>query len=64
MLRQVVTRIYFDDESTANGTDPLLQQVDPDRAGTLVAARTEDGYRFDVRMQGAQETVFLDVFGR
>jgi protocatechuate 3,4-dioxygenase, alpha subunit len=64
MLRQVVTRVYFDDESTANGTDPLLQQVDPDRMGTLVAARTEDGYRFDVRMQGDQETVFLDVFGR
>ena len=64
MLRQVVTRVYFDDEPAANATDPLLQQVDPDRGGTLVAARTEDGYRFDVRMQGDQETVFLDVFGR
>jgi protocatechuate 3,4-dioxygenase, alpha subunit len=64
MLRQVVTRVYFDDEPAANGTDPLLQRVEADRVGTLVAARTEGGYRFDVRMQGDRETVFLDVFGR
>jgi len=64
MLRQVVTRVYFDDEPAANETDPLLRQVDPDRVGTLVAARAEGGYRFDVHMQGDRETVFLDVFGR
>jgi protocatechuate 3,4-dioxygenase, alpha subunit len=64
MLRPVVTRVYFDDEEQANRTDPLLTAVDSDRRGTLVASRTGDGYGFDVRIQGADETVFLDVFAR
>ena len=60
MLRRVVTRIYFED-SPENADDPFLSSVDEGRAGTLVATREEDGYRFDVRLQGADETVFLDV---
>ena len=60
MLRRAVTRIYFDDEP-ANSDDPLLAAVEPDRRHTLVAARTEEGYLFDVRIQGDDETVFLDV---
>jgi protocatechuate 3,4-dioxygenase, alpha subunit len=64
MLRRLVTRVYFDDEAQANATDPLLAGLDPARAATLVARSAEDGYRFDVRMQGEQETVFLDVFAR
>jgi protocatechuate 3,4-dioxygenase alpha subunit len=64
MLRQSVTRVYFEDEGDANATDPLLSSVDDDRRRTLVATRTEDGYRFDVHMQGDHETVFLDVFTR
>lgn len=62
MVRRTVTRVYFDDEHDANRTDPLLTEVGPDRATTLVADRTDGGYRFDVRFQGEQETVFLDVF--
>jgi protocatechuate 3,4-dioxygenase alpha subunit len=61
MLRRVVTRVYFDDEQAANAEDPLLTSVDPDRRATLVAGSEEDGYRFDVRLQGDGETVFLDV---
>jgi protocatechuate 3,4-dioxygenase, alpha subunit len=64
MLRRVVTRVYFADEAEANAADPLLSAVDADRRGTLVASEAEDGYRFDVRIQGADETVFLDVFAR
>jgi protocatechuate 3,4-dioxygenase, alpha subunit len=64
MLRRVVTRVYFDDETAANATDPLLSAVDEERRATLVASKAEDGYRFDVRIQGADETVFLDVFAR
>lgn len=64
MLRRVVTRVYFDDEAGANASDPLLQELPADRAETLVAARTDGGYRFDVRIQGDHETVFLDVFAR
>jgi protocatechuate 3,4-dioxygenase alpha subunit len=64
MLRQSVTRVYFEDEADANAADPLLSSVDEDRRSTLVATRTPDGYRFDVHMQGDDETVFLDVFTR
>ena len=60
MLRRAVTRIYFED-SPENTADPFLSSVEDGRAGTLVATREEGGYRFDVRLQGADETVFLDV---
>jgi len=54
------TRIYFDDEE--NGADPLLVRVPPSRRRTLLARRIETGhYRFDIRLQGEHETVFLDI---
>ncbi len=62
MLRRVVTRVYLED-SPENGADPLLASLDPARAATLVAVGENGGYRFDVRLQGADETVFLDVVG-
>lgn len=61
LLNRVVTRIYFPDEAERNATDPGLTAVDPDRRETLVAAAMPDGYRFDIRLQGDGETVFLDV---
>lgn len=61
MLRRAVTRVYFEDEAEANAADPLLSSLDEARRSTLVATRTADGYRFDVRVQGDHETVFLDV---
>lgn len=62
LLRPVASRIYFEDEEAANAADPLLATVDePERRATLLARRTEDGYRFDIHLQGADETVFLDV---
>jgi protocatechuate 3,4-dioxygenase alpha subunit len=60
MLRRVVTRVYFEDEP-GNVDDPLLGSIPASRAATLVATCAEGGYRFDVRLQGADETVFLDV---
>jgi len=62
LLKRVVTRVYFPDEETANAADPVLASV-PGLAAraTLVAARTGDGYRFDVRLQGERETAFFDV---
>lgn len=55
------TRIYFDDEDNAN--DPLLARIEQTpRAQTLIAKKTADGqYRFDIRLQGDNETVFLDI---
>lgn len=64
MLRQVYTRLYFSDEAT-NEADPILALVPGDRRGTLIAHKeTRDGqpvYRFDIRVQGENETVFFDI---
>ena len=60
------TRMYFEDEGEANAQDPVLKIIEwENRRGTLIAKRTErDGmpvYRFDIRLQGEDETVFFDV---
>jgi protocatechuate 3,4-dioxygenase, alpha subunit len=60
------TRIYFDDEAEANAADPVLNLIEQEqRRKTLIARREmRDGkpvYRFDIRLQGEGETVFLDV---
>jgi protocatechuate 3,4-dioxygenase alpha subunit len=60
------TRMYFADEGTANAEDPVLRLIEPgERRQTLVAAREERGgevvYRFEIRLQGDEETVFFDV---
>ena len=60
------TRIYFEDEAEANAADPVLNIIEWERRrATLIAKRTErDGeivYRFDVKMQGEDETVFFDI---
>jgi protocatechuate 3,4-dioxygenase, alpha subunit len=61
MLNRVVTRIYFADEAAANAEDVILQSVPEARRDTLLAQPTEDGYRFDIRLQGDGETVFFDL---
>jgi protocatechuate 3,4-dioxygenase alpha subunit len=61
LLNRVVTRIYFPDQAEANAADPILATVPEARRATLVAQGAEDDYRFDVRLQGEDETVFLDV---
>lgn len=55
------TRIYFDDED--NSADPLLARIEQrQRVDTMIAKKTGAGtYRFDVRLQGEGETVFLDL---
>jgi protocatechuate 3,4-dioxygenase alpha subunit len=55
------TRIYFEDEDNTN--DPILSRIEQrPRAATLIARRTAPGnYRFDIRLQGEGETVFLDL---
>ena len=61
LLHHVVTRIYFADEADANAADPVLTALDEAARATLVAAREDDGYRFDVRLQGPDETAFFAV---
>jgi protocatechuate 3,4-dioxygenase alpha subunit len=64
MLRQIYTRAYFPDE-TANATDQILNLVPADRRQTLIARKEAgDGvsrYRFDIRVQGDNETVFFEI---
>jgi protocatechuate 3,4-dioxygenase alpha subunit len=64
MLRQIYTRMYFADEA-ANASDTILNMVPADRRGTLIAAKESKGgqtvYRFDIRVQGGDETVFFDI---
>jgi protocatechuate 3,4-dioxygenase, alpha subunit len=56
------TRIYFADYATANQQDVTLQAVPQSRRSTLVASSTEPRvWRFNVHMQGPQETVFFDL---
>jgi protocatechuate 3,4-dioxygenase, alpha subunit len=55
------TRMYFEDED--NVSDPVLNLIEQEnRRQTLLARRTAPGvYRFDIRLQGEGETVFLDI---
>jgi protocatechuate 3,4-dioxygenase alpha subunit len=59
------TRLYFSDEEAANARDPVLATVPAERRRTLIATRdnSADGtvYRFAIRMQGPDETVFFDA---
>ena len=60
------TRMYFPDEEEANAKDPVLNLIEWEvRRKTLVAKKDmRDGqvvYRFDIIIQGAEETVFFDI---
>ncbi|NLU69195.1 protocatechuate 3,4-dioxygenase subunit alpha [Streptomyces sp. HNM0574] len=69
LLHHLFTRVYLPDlpgqgsaQAEAQTRDPLLASLDEERRGTLVAAaepRTGT-FRFDIRIQGEKETVFLD----
>jgi protocatechuate 3,4-dioxygenase alpha subunit len=61
LLNRVVTRVYFADEADLNAADPVLAGLPADRRATLLAEPADDGYRFDVRLQGEDETVFFAV---
>ncbi|SOD98430.1 protocatechuate 3,4-dioxygenase subunit alpha [Blastococcus haudaquaticus] len=61
LLDRVVTRIYFADEAEANAEDVVLRGLPEERRGTLLAERTDDGYRLDINLQGDRETVFFAV---
>src|SRR5205823_2722035 len=65
MLVHAFTRIYFGDEAV-NETDPILSSLkNKARRKTLIANREDKNgkavYRFDIRLQGENETVFFDM---
>jgi protocatechuate 3,4-dioxygenase, alpha subunit len=61
LLKQLVTRLYFPDESDANAADPILSELDETERATLIARAEDGGLRFDIRLQGDGETTFFAV---
>ena len=60
LLRQLQTRMYFPDETEANIADPALQAAG-ERRDTLIARADRGVLRFDIRLQGDDETVFFEI---
>ena len=63
LLRRLVTRIYFPDEPL-NITDAVLNAAPGARRATMIGKWSDTSHRnlrFDVVLQGADETVFLDI---
>lgn len=56
LMHRLLTRAYLPQEAE----DSFLQGVDDDRRHTLLASADEHGYVFDIRLQGEDETVFLE----
>jgi protocatechuate 3,4-dioxygenase alpha subunit len=62
LLNRVVTRIYFPDEAEANASDPALSFMeDPELGKTLIARDEGDTLRFDIRLQGENQTAFFEL---
>lgn len=68
LTHHLFTRVYLPDtvDGSSDGVDPLsadplLAALPPERRATLLAtAEPHATYRFDIRLQGADETVFLE----
>ena len=63
LLKRLFTRIYFAGEP-GNAADPILALVPADRRETLMAKPDPANaglYRFDMRLQGKDETVFFEA---
>jgi protocatechuate 3,4-dioxygenase, alpha subunit len=64
MLLHLYTRIYFEGEA-GNATDSVMALVPAARRTALIATRQPGNgnavYRFDIRLQGEDETVFFDI---
>ena len=62
LLKALTTRLYFRDEPL-NETDPVLSLIeDPARRRTLIADKvSSDTWHLDIRLQGGNETVFMEI---
>lgn len=61
LMHHLTTRAYFAAEPL-NEADPILALVPEARRGTLLAQPVAPGqWNLDIRLQGADETVFLDI---
>ena len=62
LLDRLFTRAYL--PSPSLDADPFLAGLPADRRATLVAVPDEQGFVFDIRLQGTDETVFLRFPGQ
>jgi protocatechuate 3,4-dioxygenase alpha subunit len=62
LLKTLTTRLYFQDEPL-NETDPVLSLIEtPARRNTLIARKvSSDTWHLDIRLQGGNETVFMEI---
>jgi protocatechuate 3,4-dioxygenase alpha subunit len=58
LMDRLFTRAYLP-EADLFEDDPFLGALPADRRATLITAREERGLRFDIRLQGENETVFV-----
>ncbi|MCU1562439.1 MAG: protocatechuate 3,4-dioxygenase, alpha subunit [Actinomycetota bacterium] len=64
LMNRLFTRMYLPENEEALAADPLLSSLAPERRKTLIARRDADGgLTWDIRLQGGDETVFLDFDG-
>jgi protocatechuate 3,4-dioxygenase alpha subunit len=62
LLRNLLSRVYFADEP-GNAADPVLGEIPAERSGTLIAQlenHESSSYRWNVVLQGSDETVFFE----
>jgi protocatechuate 3,4-dioxygenase, alpha subunit len=60
LLKRLVTRVYFPDEIDANSVDPVLSSIEDQKLRDSLIAREEEGVlRFDIRLQGENQTAFF-----
>lgn len=60
LLKRLATRLYFPGDP-ANESDPVLSGLAPAERDSLVAHSEQEGLRFDIRLQGEQQTAFFAV---
>jgi protocatechuate 3,4-dioxygenase alpha subunit len=61
LLKRAVTRLYFPQEEEANSSDPVLSSIEnPELRRTLIAIDEGGVLRFDIRLQGDNQTAFFE----
>jgi protocatechuate 3,4-dioxygenase alpha subunit len=63
LTNRLFTRAYLPASPDAIAGDRLLGSLPEDRRRTLIVAEEGNELRFDVRLQGEEETVFLAFTG-
>lgn len=59
LLDRLLTRLYLPVEDAVLAEDPLLSSLPEDRRSTVIAQENDGVLHWDIRLSGAQETVFL-----